>query len=410
LLSVQTPLSSTDHQPTALSVSDPLFRTDPWKWWRANMPIAKKWAYLDHAAIGPLSAPAADALVQYATEARDEGDTLWPQWSKQVGALRSAAAEMITADANEICLVPNTSAGINLVAEGFPWQPGDNVVVPEGEFPSNLYPWLNQASRGVDVRVVPRQDGRVCPDDLFRRVDASTRMIALSWVGYASGFRVDVETIVERAHQAGVLVFLDAIQGLGVYDLDLSRIKVDFLAADGHKWLLGPEGMGIAFIRHQHLSTLRCGSVGWNSVRNAFNYTEPKLELRDTAARFEPGSANMPGATALNASLRLMLAIKQSHGRDVIAKRVLTLAGELSDKLAEAGAKTRWPDEPSRRSSIVTFELDGVEPSEIRNRALENRCVVSCRDGGVRASVHAYNDASDLDRLVETVRSFSGSV
>ena len=370
------------------------------------MPIAKSWAYLDHAAVGPLSAPAADALRQYASEAERQGDTVWPTWSARTEGLRHAAAELLSADTDEICLLPNTSTGINLVAEGFPWRPGDSVVLPDGEFPSNLFPWQNQRSRGVDVRIVPRGDrGQIDPDDLFARVDGSTRVLALSWVGYASGFRADLEAIVSRAHQLGVLVFVDAIQGLGVFDLDVSAIPVDFLAADGHKWLLGPEGMGVGFIRREHLGLLRCTNVGWSSVRNTFNYAEPKLDLRDTAARFEPGSANMCGAAALAASMGLFNQVRAVHGHDAIGNRVVSLAGELSDRLAEHGIRTRLPTDTAHRSGIVTFEVPGKDPATVRQAALDQGCVVSCRGGGVRASVHAYNNVSDLQRFVAAVAS-----
>lgn len=367
------------------------------------MPVTDKWAYLDHAAVGPLSAPGADALRNYASEAEREGDTVWPRWSKRVESLREQFAKLLQAETDEVCFVPNTSTGINLVAEGFPWKSGDNVVVPDGEFPSNLFPWQNQQSRGVELRVVPRRDGRVEPYDLFDRVDGSTRIIALSWVGYASGFRVHLESIVRRAHEMGVLVFLDAIQGLGVFDLNLSEIDVDFLSADGHKWLLGPEGFGVAMIRKRHLQTLRCGNVGWNSVRNTFNYAEPKFELRASAARFEPGSANMAAAAALGGSVEIFSAIREIHGPNAISERVLTLAAELDASLRDVGIQSRLPSDPQHRSGIVTFDVPGQDPAAVRNRAIENGCVVSCRGGGIRAGIHAYNDSSDLERLVRAV-------
>ncbi len=369
------------------------------------MAVTKKWAYLDHAAVGPLSGPAAAAMRRYADQAETEGDVCWPNWHAGVESLRKGFSTLLGADPDEICLVSNTSAGINLVAEGFPWKSGDNVVIPEGEFPSNLFPWQNQISRGVELRVVPRTAGRVEVDALFSRVDARTRIIALSWVGYGSGFRIDLEEIVRRAHRAGVQVFLDAIQGLGVFDLDLRRIDVDFLAADGHKWLLGPEGYGVAMIRKRHLDSLRCGNVGWNSVRNTFNYGEPKFDLRPTAARFEPGSANMPAPAALGASVELFNAVRAFHGADAIGERVLALVRELEERLRSIGVQTRLPEHAGHRSGIVTFDVPGKDPARVRARALENGCVVSCRDGGVRAGIHAYNDESDIGRLVDAVSS-----
>jgi cysteine desulfurase/selenocysteine lyase len=379
--------------------------SNPWKWWRDQMPITAEWAYFDHAAVAPLSGPAAEASRDFADQAARQGDTVWPQWAAQVEHLRSLAAQLLSCDSAEVCMVPNTTAGINLVAEGWPWQRGDNVILPDGEFPSNLFPWLNQESKGVEVRIVPRRNGEILVQDLIDHIDDSTRIISLSWVGYASGFRVDLDSLVEQAHRRGVAVFLDAIQGLGIYPLDLSKTPIDFLAADGHKWLLGPEGAGIAMIRREHLSRLRCGNVGWSSVKNSHNYASPSFELRDDARRFESGSANMIGSAALAASLEMFLSVREHHGAGAIADRVIGLTEQLDESLRAEGATTRLPKSATSRSSILTFRVPGTEPAEIRRRALAKKVVVSCRDGGVRASIHAYNDVDDLARLVDVVRS-----
>jgi cysteine desulfurase/selenocysteine lyase len=389
--------------------SEPEISTSPWRWWRDRMPITSEWAYFDHAAVAPLSLPAAQASHNFADQAAEFGDTVWPQWAAKVEHLRTLMAQLLGCDSAEVCMVPNTTTGINLVAEGWPWRPGDNVIVPEGEFPSNLFPWQNQQSRGVEVRVVPRRGDEILVEDLIARVDDATRIISVSWVGYASGFRLDIDALVQAAHSRGVFVFLDAIQGLGMYPLDLSKTPVDFLAADGHKWLLGAEGAGIAMIRAEHLDRLRCGNVGWSSVKNAYNYGAPSFELRDDARRFEAGSANMIGTAALTASLEMFSQVREHHGDDAIASRVIGLTESLDELLRAEGAITRLPKSPANRSGILTFTVPGVEPAEVRRRAFEQKVVVSCRDGGVRASIHVYNDADDLARLVDVVRSCSRS-
>lgn len=383
--------------------TDPLLREEPWRWWRTQMPVADRWAYFDHAAVSPLSGPAAAAARDFVGDASANGDYNWPQWAATSERVREQFRELIHADSAEICLVPNTTSGVNLVAEGWPWTQGDNIILPEGEFPSNLFPWKNQAVRGVEVRCVPRRGSEVVIDDLLDRIDAKTRMIAVSWVGYASGFRIDLQRLVDEAHRRGVLVFLDAIQGLGIYPLDLRQTPVDFLAADGHKWLLGPEGLGVTMIRRPHLDRMRCGQVGWNSVKNAFNYSKPEFKLRDAASRFEGGSANMLGAAALSASLDLFLRVRTEHGSDAIAKRILSLAEILESRLDALGIKTRMSEKLEHRSGIVTFDLPGIDPGAFRKAALEKQVVLSCRDGGVRASVHAYNDEADLERLIRVV-------
>ncbi|WP_146392760.1 aminotransferase class V-fold PLP-dependent enzyme [Allorhodopirellula solitaria] len=369
------------------------------------MPVARRWAYLDHAAVAPLSQPAAETLRDYTEMAATSGDVHWLEWSAKVESLRSLTAELIHCEKDEVALIPNTTAGINFVAGGYPWQSGDNVVLPEGEFPSNHYPWLNLASEGVEVKLVPRRQGRVEVDDLIAAMDDRTRLVSVSWVGYASGFRIDLERLVDEAHRRGVLVFVDAIQGMGMFPLDLRSCDVDFLSADGHKWMLGPEGAGVAVIRRRHLSLLRCQNVGWASVRNAHLFAAGELELREDAARYETGSANMPGLMAFAASLEMFVEVARRHGASAIGDRVLERSARLRSLIAERGGKLLFDNSPAptHDSGIVTFEVDGESPADFRSRALANDVVVSCRGGGVRASVHVYNDDADLHRLADLI-------
>jgi cysteine desulfurase/selenocysteine lyase len=196
---------------------------------RKAMPVAKKWAYFDHAAVAPISAPAAEVLGDWLREAAEEGDTVWLDWARQLKATRTAAAQLIGASEDEIALVPNTSAGINLVAEGFPWQAGDNVVSLDDEFPANVYPWLHLESRGVETRQATTTDGRIDLDQLASLCDDRTRVVSVSWVGYANGCRRDLRAISDIAHQHGSIFLVDAIQGLGVFPLNVADMKIDCL-------------------------------------------------------------------------------------------------------------------------------------------------------------------------------------
>ena len=208
---------------------------------RAAMPVAERWAYFDHAAVAPLTQPAAEAMRNLAAEAAAEGDTAWPEWSRRVEAMRASAARMIGAAPEEIALVPNTTAGISLVAEGIDWRPGENVVTLADEFPSNAYPWLNLASRGVETRRVPTENGRLDLDKLAAAIDSRTRIVSVSWVGYATGYRQDVDRIVELAHERGALVMLDAIQGVGAFPL---RRAEDAGRFPGGRWAQVDAGAG----------------------------------------------------------------------------------------------------------------------------------------------------------------------
>lgn len=368
------------------------------------MPVIQKWAYFDHAAVAPLPEPARQRMVDFSNESAEHGTTIWLEWSKGVETFRKEVAAWVGASSSEIAMIPNTSYGINLVAEGYPWQPGDNVVTFAGEFPSNRLPWDNQASRGVEVRVVPCPEGRVCLNELAKHIDSKTKIVAISWVGYSTGFRIDLSAVEKLVHERGALLFLDAIQGLGIYPLDVSQTRIDFLAADGHKWMLGPEGAGIAYIRQEHLDLLRCGQVGWHSVRNSHDFKNAKLDLRPEAARFEAGTSNMVGLLSFAESLRIFWQIEKVHGASAIGNRVLRLANQASEALEDAGAKvlTRW--EPEHQSSIVIFDVPGMEPDRFRSLALSKGIAVSVRGGGVRASIHAYNNGEDIQKLATLVR------
>src|SRR5487761_353558 len=279
-----------------------------WAQFRRLMPRARRWAYFDHAAVAPLTVAAQAALTVWAAELAEQGAVDWPRWAAELEHVRRRAAELLHADTAEIALIHNTTEGINLVAEGFQWQPGDNVVMFDDEFPSNVYPWLNLASRGVKVRRVAVRDNRPRLDELAKACDGRTRIVTVSWVGYASGWRHDVAELVEVAHRRGALLFLDAIQGLGVFPLDVRQSQVDFLSSDGHKWLLGPEGAGLFYLRAEHLERLRPLGLGWNSVGQAHDFGQIDLRLKPSAARYEGGTYNMPGLLALGASLEMLAA------------------------------------------------------------------------------------------------------
>lgn len=367
------------------------------------MPVTAKWAYFDHAAVAPLPQPTAETMIRYARQAAEEGDTVWLEWSADLEKLRAGVANWLSASQDEIALVPNTTFGINMVAEGFRWRQGDNVVIPGGEFPSNQFPWQNQGRRGVELRIVPSYAGRVDLDGIRRAIDSRTRIVAASWVGYSSGYRLPIDDLCQLAHERGSLVFLDAIQGLGPFPLDISKTPVDFLAADGHKWMLGPEGAGLAFVRKEHLDLLDCAAVGWNSVTGRTSFSSESMELRDSAARYEGGSQNIAGLLSMHTSLKIFWQVISQHGPEAIAKRILDLHGYARDGLLSRGVHLISDWHRQNRSGIVTFLPSGKAPNELRTELAEAGVAVSCRGGGVRMAIHAYNTQAEIDRLLEHV-------
>ncbi len=371
-----------------------------WSDFRRQMPSSVQWACFDHAAVAPLSGPAREAIVPWANDLAENGAANWPRWAERIETTRRRGAAMIGAETDEGALVRSTTEGINFVAEGFPWRPGDNVVVPVDEFPSNLYPWMHLADRGVETRRVPVEQGRVSLDALAAACNERTRIIAISWVGYASGWRNDLDALVELAHSRGALLFLDAIQGLGVFPLDVRRTSVDFLAADGHKWLLGPEGAGLFYLRREHLDLLRAVGVGWNSVVQTLDFSNINLAIKPAAGRYEGGTYNMAGFAALGASLELFARYPSAE----VAARVLHVTDEVCRRLNDLGADVASCRDEGRASGIVAFDLLGRNPAEVRKRCRERHVLLSCRGGRLRVSPHAYNDEDDIDRLVEALR------
>jgi len=371
---------------------------------RRQMPACRHWAYLDNAAVAPLPQPAADAIGEMAAAFAEHGDTDWPALNRRAQRCRTLAADLIGADETEIALVPNTTHGLSLVAEGYPWEPGDNVVTLANEFPSNQYPWLNLVSRGVEVRRVGVDGVVVDRSRLADACDSRTRIVAVSWVGYATGFRADPAALAEVAHQAGALLCLDAIQGLGVFPMDVKAAGVDFLAADGHKWLLGPEGAGVFYIRRDLLDRLRVFGAGWHSVKAGHDFSTIEFDLRDDAARFEGGSLNLIGFAGLAASLEILSRAGLSHDRSPIADAVLDLGEYACQRLKRIGATVFSDRTPTHASGIVSFLPRDGEPAVWASRLKAAGVAVAARNGWLRASMHGYNDESDIDRLIETLK------
>ena len=367
---------------------------------REQMPVTGQCAYLDHAAVGPLTGPAAQAMQKYIQQVVSTGDLNWPSWFAQVEDTRQSATELIGATTDEIALVHSTTEGITYVSEGLDWKAGDNVVIPAGEFPANVYPWMNLADKGVELRQVEMPAGNFDYQKLEDACDQRTRLVSVSWVGFANGYRLDPTIVADLAHRQGAYFLLDAIQGLGVFPLDVRQSNIDFLSADGHKWMLGPEGAGLAYIRQELLSELRPNIVGWNSVVDRYNFQKIDMTLRPVAARYEAGSQNMVGQIGLGASLRVFLDLKINEGE--IAQQVVGRTLYLKQCLQDRGMEVlEIPTE--NQTGILLFNVPGIPPEIVRERLVQQNVICSCRGGKVRVAIHGYNQTEDFDRLLETL-------
>jgi selenocysteine lyase/cysteine desulfurase len=314
--------------------------------------------------------------------------------------VRQAAARLINADAAEVTFVKNTSEGINYVANGIPWITGDNVVSTTMEFAANVYPWLALQGRGVHLKRVEDEGGRIPFGKLAAAIDKRTRVVAISAVQWSNGFRMDLTRLGELCKDRGVLFFVDAIQALGAHPIDVRTMNIDFLAADGHKWLCGPEGAGIFYCKRELIGHLHPTEIGYLAMKHGFESNEIKIDLRDDARRFDSGVYNLAGICALGASIDVLLEV----GIEAVQIRLKDLTDRLAEGILRKGWTMHSPRSPSEWSGIVTFSSDKHDLEALRKHLrTEFKIVIASRLGRLRASPHFYNSAEEIDQLVEAL-------
>lgn len=366
---------------------------------RAQFPITRRYNFLDHAAVAPLSAPAAAALKAYADEMA-ESSYLKGTFYRTADHVRQLAARLINAGPDEITFVKNTSEGLNWVANGIQWLTGDNVVLNTLEFPANVYPWLNLEHRGVKINWVRDDDGRIPFDRLAAAIDRRTRVVAISAVQWANGVRMDLTRLGELCQEKGVLLCVDGIQALGALPIDVRAMNIDFLAADGHKWLCGPEGAGIFYCRRELIGHLRLTEPGYLCLKTGFDTLDYKGEFHDDARRFDNGAYNMAGICGLGASVELLLSV----GLPEIQRRIKQLTDQLVEGLHHKGWEVHSPRTSSEWSGIVSFASRHHDLVALRKHLRnEFRIVVSRRLDRLRASPHFYNTPEEITQLVEAL-------
>jgi selenocysteine lyase/cysteine desulfurase len=363
---------------------------------RASFPVVNQLAYFNHAAVAPLPVQAGDAINAYLRDVSGFGVIHENRWLKEIEVVRERYARLINADPGEIAFLKSTSAGVQLVAQGVDFKDGGKVVTADVEFPANVYPWMALAPRGIEVKFVGAREGRVEPQDVERAIDAKTRVVALSLVEFGNGFRNHVEEVGEACRRKGVYFFLDAIQGVGAIPFDVKSFNIDFVAVGAHKWLLGPQGVGIFYCRKEIIDRLRFEDVSWRSVVDEEDFTSYRLNLKPDARRFEGDQPNFMGILGLGGSLEL----REEVGNPVIFARVRALADRLIEGLTERGYTIRSPMHKDERSGIVSFGHPRFESREIYQTLRRAGIVVATRNGVVRASPHFYNTEDEIDRLL----------
>lgn len=363
--------------------------------YRDQFPVTERLIYVNHAGIAPLCRASADAMRNLAADCLEFGSYHYPQWLDAYEGLRVAAATLINASRSEIAIVKNTSEGIATVALGLDWQPGDRVVAFREEFPANYYIWERLADRGVTVEWLSYLDS-------LERIDAAAkgaRLLAISFVQYLSGYRADLNAIGEICHRNGVFFFVDAIQGLGVFPLDVEKAHIDALASDGHKWLLGPEGCGLLYVRQSRQDQIEPVEFGWTNVACYNDYAKRDLTLRPDAGRYECGTLNTIGIYGLRASMEFILSV----GLPVIGPAVQGLADQVAAGAIRKGYEVLGTRTPETGAGIVSLRKPEVESRLIVRQLKERQIMAAPRQGWVRISPHFYQTADEMEQILEAL-------
>jgi selenocysteine lyase/cysteine desulfurase len=365
---------------------------------REQFPVTKSKVFLNHAAQSPLPKPVADAIRKCIDDFSNFGETS-AEW---LDCGKPLFAKLIGAKPEEIALVENTSVGLNIAANALHYKKGSKIVTTDLEYPSVVYPWLRK-SLGVKVHYVKNVDGKISLEDIEKAVDNKTVALAVSHVEYVNGFRHDLRALSEIAHKHGACLIVDAIQSAGTMPIDVKRDDVDFLATACYKWLLSPPGAGYLYVKKELIEKVEPSFVGWASVKPQVFETVDfwdiwKLNLSETASRFEVGSPSIVSFLGAKEAIRMLL----SFGIENVQKRILELTEYLIKAVEAFGLKLQTPKEGQYRSGIVNFKID--KPKEKAENLKQKGIIVSARANGIRVSPHFYNTEEEIDQLISEIK------
>lgn len=359
----------------------------------SQFPVRERLIYLNHAAVSPLCKPAADAMKRLADDCLEFGSLHYDEWLAAYEGLRVAASRLIGATRSEIALTKNTSEGIATIATGLDWKAGDRVVGFREEFPANYFPWKKLEERGVRVTWLSVKD----PLEIIDEACRGARLLSISFVQYLSGYRAPLKAIGEICRRNQCIYMVDAIQGLGAFPIDVKAWGINALAADGHKWLLGPEGCGILYIDQELQSRVEPVEFGWTNVAQYANYGSRDMALRPDAGRYECGTLNTIGCFGLRAAIEFLLEV----GVGQIAPVVQNLGDRIAQGVMAKGYEVLDGRTPESGSGIVSFRNPGVNSWNVVRRLRSERIVAAPRGEWVRMSPHFYIRPEEIDRMLE---------
>ena len=370
---------------------------------RSLFPITNRAIYLNHAAVSPLPTPTVEAIESQLKDVRDNGSINFRSWIAVKERARSLLAELLGARPEQVAFMRNTSDSLSTVANGLDWRTGQNVVTFRREFPANIYPWLRLRDIfGVEVRMCEERNGRVDMEELENLVDENTRVIAISHVQFASGFRANLERLGRIARKRDALLVVDVIQSLGVLPLNVEAELVDVAAGASHKWLLGPEGVGYLYLSDRARERLQPTLVGWTSVPNPEDYNNFDQEWNTGTLAWETGTGPTALIHGLNASLELL----KANGTEAIAAYLETLTDYLCQNLSSRNYRVISTRDLGQKSQIVCIQhRGGASAMHLYSQLKSNNIITAPRGERLRIAPHIYNSFDEIDRLVSALPS-----
>lgn len=357
--------------------------------------------YFNHASTGPMCKPVIDKINEILVERSESKPDEYELFLSAAEETKNLLARYINTESERIAFIDNTSNGLNILANGINWQRGDNIILNDIEFPSNVYPFLNLQKKGVKVSFVTSVDGVVSAEDIINAVDENTKLISISYVQFLSGYKIDLEKLGDFCSNRGIILSVDAIQGLGALRLDVTKNNIDFLSCGTQKWMLGLQGMAFIYVSKKIQEKIEPPFIGWLSVQNAWDLLQYDMRLKTSASVFQTGTVNTLGIYVLNTILKLF----ESYGFNKIENSVIDNTLLLRNSLLENDIRL-YPAELDEKfmAGIVTFKHP--DASGLYKWLAQKKIMVSLREGLIRLSPHFYNTAEDIDRVVDIIRNY----
>ena len=369
---------------------------------RKYFPYLKKGIiYFNHASTGPLTTGVKKAIDSLLNEKNEGKVDDYKELLRIADESKTFLGKMLNTSADRIAFTSNTSTGLNILAQGIEWEKGDRIILNDVEFPANVYPFLNLKNKGVEIDFVKSENGIVTAEDLIQDITPKTKLISISSVQFLSGYRIDLEKLGTICNEIGVILSVDAIQGLGAVNVDVQKGNVDFLSCGTQKWMLGLQGMAFIYVSEQLQNKLNTALIGWLSMENAWDLINYDFTLKQTANRYQPGTLNTFGIYALNASLKMF----DNFGFESIEKQIISNSQYFIEILADAGFNPVLKDcEDKFLSGIVSFRSNGGE--KIVNYLRKRNIIVAVREGFVRFAPHFYNTKKEIDKVFAELKNY----